>query len=411
MIRAFKYRLDPNPAAAARLDETLAICRELYNAALSERRNAYRATGKGVGFASQSRQLPEIKAEREDVAAVHSQVLQDVLWRVDASFKRFFDGLTAGRRVGYPRFKGADRYHSFTFPQSGFSLDGDRLTLSKIGTMRLWLSRPLEGRVKTLAIIREADGWYAVFTCVVPNPEPLPETGRALGIDLNLENFLTDSEGGRVENPRFFRDSAAKLAKAQRALARKTKGSKRRARAKKRVARIHQKIARQRLDFAHKAALALVRANDVIFFECLMIANLVRNPYLSKSISDVAWGLFLMVLEGKAANAGRLARNVNPHGTTQQCSGCGATVPKGLSVRWHSCGHCGLELDRDENSALNILQRGRELVAAAGQAVVARGGPRGSVKREPARAERLMGCGGSPHTTFVPLLPRVLPPS
>jgi putative transposase len=411
MMKAFKYRLDPNHVIEARLDEVLSICRELYNAGLEERRNAYRVTGKGVGFASQSKQLPEIKAVREDVAGVHSQVLQDVLWRVDRSFQRFFEGRKAGRRVGFPRFKGRDRYHSFTYPQSGFALDGDRLTLSKIGRVRVRLSRPLEGVVKTLTITREADGWYAVFTCEVQTPQPLAATGRVLGIDVNLENFLTDSQGGRVENPRFFRDSEAKLAKAQRELARKKKGSKRRAKAKRRVAKIHQKIARQRLDFAHKTALRLVRENDVIFFEWLMIANMVRNPYLAKSISDVAWGLFLDVLAAKAEGAGRVARNVNPAATTQQCSGCGATVPKGLSVRWHRCGHCGLELDRDENSAINILLRGLGLEPAAGQAVAARGGPRGPEKREPARAKRLIGCIGSPHRTLEPVLPRVLPPS
>jgi putative transposase len=412
MKRAFKYKLDPNRAVEARLDETLAVCRELYNSALAERRNAYRATGKGVGFSAQSRQLPEIKAVREDVAAVHSQVLQDVLWRVDAAFGRFFEGLTRGRRARYPRFRGAGRYRSFTYPQSGFALDSDRLTLSKIGQVRLWVSRPLEGTVKTLTITHEADGWYAVFTCELPTPDPLAPTGRVLGIDVNVENFLTDSDGATVENPRFFRSSEKKLAAAQRKLARKQKGSKRRARARTRVARLHQTIARQRLDFAHKTALGLVRACDVIFFERLKIANMVRNPHLAKSISDVAWGQFLGVLQAKAESAGRVARNVDPRGTTQQCSGCGEVVPKGLSVRWHSCGHCGLELNRDENSARNICERGMAVLAsAAGQAVAARGGPRGSVKREPARALGLMGCLGSPHTTFEPVLPRVFPPS
>lgn len=412
MMKAFKYRLDPNQAVVARFEQVLSICRELYNAGLAERRNAYRVTGKGVGFASQSRQLPEIKAVREDVAGVHSQVLQDVLWRVDASFRRFFEGRKAGRRAGFPRFKGRDRYHSFTYPQSGFALAGDRLEIAKIGSVRLRLSRPLEGSVKTLTVTREADGWYAVFTCEVDKPAPLPETGRTLAIDVNLENFLTDSEGGRVENPRFFRNSEARLAREQRSLARKRKGSKRRARQKRKVAKLHQKIARQRLDFAHKTALELVRANDVIFYECLMIANMVRNPYLAKSIGDVAWGLFIELLQAKAEGAGRVAANVDPAGTTQQCSGCGETVPKGLSVRWHSCGHCGLELDRDENSALNIRERGmRQLASAAGQAVAARGGSRGPVKREPARASRLIGCAGSPPATSEPVLPRVSRPS
>jgi putative transposase len=416
VLKAFKYRLDPSQAVATRLGETLDVCRELYNAGLQERRDAYRATGKAVSFASQSRQLPEIKAVREDVASVHSQVLQDVLWRVDATFRRFFDGRVAGRAVGYPRFKGTFRYHSFTFPQSGFALDGDRLTLSKIGSTRLWLSRPLEGTIKTLTIKREVDEWYAIFTCEVGDPAPLPATGRVVGIDVNVENFLTTSEGERVENPRFFREAEPALRRAQRQLARKRKGSKRRHRARERVAKLHRRIKRQRLDFAHKLSTRLVAECDVIFFESLMIANMVRNHHLAKSISDVAWGLFLSLLSAKAASAGRLALNVDPRGTTQQCSGCGETVPKGLSVRSHSCRHCGLELDRDENSALNIRERGMGILAsAAGQAVAARGGPRGPLKREraPAAMEQtargpssvVAGCSGSPHQTFVPELP------
>jgi putative transposase len=416
VIKAFKYRLDPNQAVTARLEATLSICRELFNAALEERRDAYRATGRGVGFAAQSRQLPEIKAVREDVAAVHSQILQDVLWRVDAAFQRFFDGLASGRRVGYPRFKGARRYHSFTFPQSGFSLDGDTLTLSKIGSTRLWLSRPLQGTIKTLTIKREVDQWYAVFTCEMGDARLLPATGRVVGVDVNLENFLTTSDGERVENPRFFREAEPRLRRAQRQLGRTTKGSKRRHRARERVAKLHRKVKRQRLDFAHKLSRRLVDECDVIFFECLMITNMVRNQPLAKSISDVAWGQFLSLLTAKAASAGRLAVNVDPRGTTQQCSRCGETVPKGLSVRWHSCPHCRLELDRDENSAINIRERGMERLAwAAGQAVAARGGPRGSLKREFARAATEhgalgsssveAGCSGSPHPTFAPELP------
>jgi putative transposase len=243
-------------------------------------------------------------------------------------------------------------------------------------------------------------------------PDPPAPTGRVLGIDVNLENFLTDSDGGRVENPRFFRTSEARLARRQRQLARKKKGSRRRAKARARVARLHQTIARQRLDVAHKTALGLVRDNDVIFYEDLRIANMVRNPYLAKSISDAAWGLFLGVLRVKAEGAGRMAQNVAPHGTTQVCSGCGALVPKGLSVRWHTCEHCGLEMARDENSARTIREPGIiTLAPAGGHPVAARRGSRGPVKREPARALGLMGCTGSPTGTIARELPRAFPPS
>jgi putative transposase len=218
-------------------------------------------------------------------------------------------------------------------------------------------------------------------------------------VDLNLENFSTDSDGYRVENPRFFRKAEKKLARLQKQLARKRKGSKRREKARVRVARARRKIRRQREDFAHKQALRLIRDYDVIFLECLLIANMIRNPHLAKSIGDVAWGLFLRVLEGKAESAGRLALNVDPKGTTQECSQCHQTVPKGLSVRWRFCRHRGFEVDRDHNSAFNILDRGEVLISAAGQAVAARGGRKRPVKREPARE-----CIGSPGRTPAPKL-------
>jgi putative transposase len=174
----FKYRLHPNRQQREKLQTTLDVCRELYNAALQERRDAWAAHRKGIGFVAQANQLVSIKEIRPDVAAVHSQVLQDALRRIDKTFQSFFLRVKRGQVPGFPRFRSKNRYDSFTYPQAGFSLNG-RLSLSKIGNIKIKLHRPIKGEIKTLTIKRENGQWYACFSVVV-EPQPLPPTtGRA----------------------------------------------------------------------------------------------------------------------------------------------------------------------------------------------------------------------------------------
>src|ERR1700752_1537212 len=170
---------------------TLDVCRELYNAALQERRDAYRINGLSINYHAQAIQLPQIKQVRKDVGKVHSQVLQDTLRRVDKTFDAFFRRCRNGETPGYPRFKPASRYDSFTYPQSGFRLEGDKLHLSRIGSCRVRLSRPIEGTVKTCAIKREADGWYVVFAVEENQSRFFPKTGDTVGVDVGIENFAT----------------------------------------------------------------------------------------------------------------------------------------------------------------------------------------------------------------------------
>jgi putative transposase len=388
MLKAFKYRIKTSTAVEETLQRTLDLCRELYNAALQERRDAYQACGVSVTYHAQATQLPDIKTVRPDVATVHSQVLQDVLKRLQRAFENFFRRCQAGQMPGYPRFKSKDRYDSFTYPQGGWKLDGDKLTLSKVGSMRLKLSRLVPETIKTVTIKREAGKWYVIFACEV-EPEPCPLLSSSIAVDVNLENFLTTSDGEVVDNPRWYRTAEEALKRCQRLVSRKKKGSNHRRRAVLRLQKAHAKVRNQRRDFQHKLSRRLVNENAIIFFETLQIKNLVKNHCLAKSISDVAWGTFLFMVIYKAAEAGRLAIGIDPHWTTQECSRCHALVMKGLSQRWHSCPICGLELPRDHNSALNILTRGMELVSADGQSVAARGGLAlaGPASREPA-----LGC-------------------
>ena len=383
--KTYKYQLEPTPEQEQALDTTLYRCRTLYNGALEQRRVWWeRGEGKSATYYQQASELPDMKAACPEFAAVHSQVLQDVLKRLDKAFDAFFrrvkGGTKAGEAPGYPRFQGRGRYHSFTYPQygNGATLDGRILTLSKIGRIRIRLHRPMEGAPKTVTISREADGWYACLSCEGVPTQPLPLTGRETGIDVGLKVFLVTAHGLVVENPRHFRQGERRLANADKAVARCQKGSKGRKKALARRAKTHQHIKRQRADFHHKTALMLVRDHDVIYLEDVQVANLRHRPApkpdgkggylpngakrkagLNKSISDAGWSTFRAILTSKAVWAGKRVEAIPPAYTSQDCSGCGERVPKSLSIRTHVCPSCGLVLDRDENAAINILRAGQ----------------------------------------------------
>jgi putative transposase len=298
-----------------------------------------------------------------EYAEVHSQVLQDVVQRVDRAFQAFFRRVKNGETPGYPRFHGRNRYTSFTYPQfgNGATLDTGFLVLSKIGRLAVRWSRPLEGTPKTVAISREADGWYVCFSCADVPMQPLPPTSQETGIDLGLESFATLADGTMIHNPRCYRRAERALKTAQRRVSRRKKGSARRRKAVALLARAHLKVKRQRQDFHHKTALALVQQNDTIYHEDLQPANMVKNRHLAKSISDAGWSAFLSILAAKAAYAGRRVVAVPPAYTSQTCSGCGVIDRKDLSVRWHSCPDCGSSLHRDHNAARNIERLGQSL--------------------------------------------------
>jgi len=384
--KTFKYKLKPTPEQERAMAFVLRRCRELYNAGLQERRDAWQKCGVSVTAASQSTQLREIKDVRPEYQGVHSQVLQDVLTRLDRAFQAFFCRVKDGETPGYPRFQGTARYNSFTHKQfgNGATLDNGFLVLSKIGRIALRWSRPIEGTPKTVTISREADGWYVCFSCADVPVQPLPPIGQETGIDLGLESFATLSDGTRIFNPRWYRTAERRLKTAQRRVSRRKKGSNRRHKAVTLLAKAHLKVRRQRADFHQKAALQLVRTNDTIYHEDLQTANMVKNHSLAKSISDAGWSAFLTILSFKAACAGRRVVAVPPAYTSQTCSGCGVLVSKGLSVRWHACPDCGTSLHRDHNAAKNIEWAGRALRGAVASAAAENrespGLSRGSVK-------------------------------
>ena len=361
--KAYKYKLKPTPDQARQLEQTLWRCRVLYNTALEERITAYRRCGVTLSRYHQEAELKALRAELPEYAAIHSHILQDVLARLDTTYQAFFRRVRAGQTPGFPRYQGRNRYHSFTYKEygNGARLDNGYLVLSKIGRVAIRWSRPVDGTPKTVTISREADGWYAIFSCADVPAQPLPPTGRETGIDVGLKVFLITADGEVVDNPRVHRRSEKQLVKAHQRVSRRKQGSKRRGKAKALLGKAYQKVKRQRADFHHKTALKLLRQYGTIYLEDLQVANLVRNRHLAKSIADVAWAQFRTILSHKAACAGRSVVAVPPAYTSQDCSGCGTRVPKALSVRTHVCTSCGLVLDRDENAARNIQWAGQAL--------------------------------------------------
>jgi putative transposase len=342
--KAYKYRLYPQKTTEKKLYFVLNRCRELYNAALSERKDAYQYAGLSISWLDQKRDLPAIKQEiRPEYQQIGSHVLQDVLHRLNKAFDNFFRrvqlkkaGLLTGH-VGYPRFQGRARFDSFTYPdgagwkvtveEQGKKLKGT-LHLTKIGDIPITLHRPLEGKIKTVTVKREVDEWFVCFSCEVPALEKLPVSSEDVGIDLGVTHLATLSNGEMVEHPRNYRKAKKTLQRRQ--------------------------------------------------FEDLQIGNLTKKPKpkqdengnylpngkasksgLNKSILDAGWGAFVQLCTYKAAWAGRTLVKVDPKFTSQICSGCGSVVKKDLSERWHTCG-CGTELDRDVNAAINILRRGHQ---------------------------------------------------
>ncbi len=402
MRTAYQYRLRLTQQQQDTIDQWLELCRRQYNYRLAERFNWYEQNRCDVNacplicylpelkdrpdFYSQKRDLVNSKKLFSEYKELPSHTLQDVIARVEKTFDRWLSGDSNGKRSGKPRFKGQGRFRSVAFPDpvKPEHIDGRFIQLPKIGKLKMILHRAIPDgfNVKTAAIIKKVDGYYITLSLQdssVPELSPnLPTMDNTIGIDMGLKAFLVDDSGEEVEIPQHYRKSEKRLKRLQRSLSRKKKGSNRRKKAIKRVSRLHLKVANQRKDFHYKTAKKLLNKGKHIGHEALNIKGIARTR-MAKSTHDAGWGTFLQILSIKAERAGLMAIAVNPNGTTQDCSNCGQKVPKTIRDRWHSCPHCGLELDRDHNAAINIKQR------AVGHPVLKARGVRrnsGTAKRE-----------------------------
>jgi len=369
-MKTFKFRIYPTSKQKKSLQKYLDGCRWVYNKTLEVRKNSWESEKKSISLYDTQKFLTEWKKEKLELNDVFSQCLTNAQARLDKAFKSFFRRIKSGDKPGYPRFQGYDRYNSFTFPQNGFKLIDNKLKMSKIGAVRIKQHRNIEGKIKTLTIRRDStDKWFACFSCEV-DIQPFPIVDKSIGIDVGLINFATFSDGEKIDNPRFFKESEDKLAKYQSKFSKEKISSRKRKKLKNIVAKIHSEIVNKRTDFAHKLSRRIIDENQIIVFEKLDIKNMQQGTFkgIRKSISNVAWNQFMNMVVYKAEYAGRKVIFINPRNTSKMCSNCGILVDKDLSVRIHSCS-CGLALDRDHNAAINILRLGIQSLSMALKAV------------------------------------------
>ncbi len=390
MRRAYVFRLRPT----ARQHVALAACvdghRELYNAALQERRDAWARSKTRINYGGQSGQLTEIRSLRPDQARWSFSSQQATLRRLNKAFAGFFGRVKAGRTPGCPRFKGRARFDSVEWPKDGDGArwlpDQRRVYLQGIGQVKVHVHRQVEGRVKTIQVKRQGRRWMLVLSCDDVPTKPLPATGGQVGIDVGVLTYATLSDGTAVANPRWAGQEAGRLAAAQQRLQRAKRGSKNRVARRETVAARHRQIANRRKDFHHKQARELAARYDLLVVEDLTIANMLRrakpkpdpdNPGqflpngaraksgLNRSISDAGWGQFVSILRAKAEDAGRTWIEVNPRHTSNRCECCGHAAPENRFSRAEFvCQRCGHSAPADEHAARNILRAGLALHAA-----------------------------------------------
>lgn len=390
MRRAYVFRLRPTARQHVALHACLDAHRELYNAALQERRDAWAHSKTRIRYGEQSGQLTAIRGVRADHAVWSFSSQQATLHRLSKAFDGFFRRVKAGQTPGYPRFKGKARFDSVEWPKDGDGArwlpEHDRVYLQGIGQVKVTAHRQVQGRVKTIAVKRQGRRWMLVLSCDDVPVTPLPATGKQAGIDVGVVTYATMSDGATVDNPRWARQEATRLEVAQQRLQRAKRGSNNRSARRETVAARHRKIADRRKDFHHKQARRLVESYDLLVVEDLAIANMVRRVKpkpdpekpgqflpngaraksgLNRSISDAGWGQFVSILRAKAEDAGRIWVEVNPRHTSDGCECCGHAVPENrVRQAEFVCQRCGHTAPADEHAARNILRAGLALHTA-----------------------------------------------
>jgi len=338
MMITYKFQLYPTEDQERKMLETLEICRETYNYFLSRIKESNKCPSR---LELQS-ELPKLKKEKPELNKVHSKVLQMVLHQLYSNLKALAKLKKNGKKVGKLRYKGK-WFKTFIYNQSGFKIIEtgrrlDKLHLSKIGDIPIRIHRKIKGKIKQVIIKRYNSGKWFALVCVEKEKKQLPKTNRAIGIDVGIRFFLTDSEGRQIENPRFYEKTLKRIKIEQKRLSKKKKGSKNWEKQRKKLAKKYEKIVNQRNDFLHKLSRFYVENYDMICVEALNIKNMVKNHNLAQKILDASWGKFLHYLTYKAENAGKQVAKVNPRGTS-----------KGLSYK---------NKLRDYISACRILMRG-----------------------------------------------------
>ncbi|NEO35439.1 MAG: transposase [Moorea sp. SIOASIH] len=384
MILTYCYRIKPSPEQIAIMERWLELLRRHWNYALGQRLDWLHRTRspidrcslisepigvipEAVNYYTQQAALKETKRLFPDYKQIYAETQQVNLQRLNKAWDRWRKPVKHGLRGGRPRFKKQGQLRSFVFPRvnsprAGAHLKDGFLLLSRIGQIPVVMHRPIPDgfTLKQCTVVKKANGWYCCISMkddTVPELLPVDSVRSAVGIDVGLEKFLTTSDGEAIPIPQFYRKAQNKLALAQQVMSRRVKGSKNWEKAKKKVALLHLHLTRCRKEFHYQVAHWLCSKYDHYAHENLNIKGLARTK-LAKSIHDAAWGAFLEILQAVAVRRGLLVQEVNPRGTSIECSNCGSLVEKSLSNRVHHCSSCKVKIDRDWNSGINILNRG-----------------------------------------------------
>ena len=363
--RTLKFRLYPSKEQESLLLENIDLCRQTYNILLQELNNQ-----KIINKSELSAIIPDLKICFPKLNKVYSKALQPECDKLFNNLRMLSKLKKKGKKVGKLRFKSKNSFKSITYNQSGFRLIQtnkrlQKLHLSKIGNIKILTHRETKGKIKQITIKRtNSNKWFANISCEL-NKEIKTDLQKRIGIDLGINNYVYDSDGNSFDNPKFLKQSLNKLRKLSRNLSNKKKGSNNRNKARLKVAKLHEKIENQRNYFLHKLSRNYVNNYSLIAVEKLQIQNMIKNNRLSRSISDASWYKFIKMLEYKAESAGVQVIKVNPRNTTQECSNCNKIIKKKLKDREHNCS-CGLNMNRDYNSAINILNKIKTTVGSAG---------------------------------------------
>jgi len=353
--RTYKYRLYRCDKQDKKLRHKLFVASTIWNHFIAVQRRYYRLTGRYISYVVMSQHVLKLRKTRRFGLwrGLHAQVCQDVCRRVDDAYQRFFHKLAKGR----PKFRKAKKYRSFTFPQSGYKVDGNTVTMD--GTRYKFVKhRAMNGTIKTLTVKRDSVGRLWLVFSVLEELASADETrtGKSGGFDFGLHDFLVNDEGQRYASPQFYKRELRQTRQLHRQLSRKVEGSKRYKRARRALARQQARLADQRRDHHFKLAHALCDVYDVTCFEDLNLHGM--KARWGRKVSDLGFARFLTILHWVARKRGKTVVTIDRFTpTTQLCSQCGQRLNLSLRDRTVNCA-CGCTLSRDHNAAINIQRAG-----------------------------------------------------
>ena len=352
---ANKFILYPNKEQKEKLEFALDTCRKAYNMMLGEL-NEQIVIDRNMIQAM----LPDIKICEPRFKEVYSKTLQYECYRLFSNLSALKVLKGNHKKVGRLRFKGKGWFKTINYNQSGFSLENNKLHLSKIGDIKIKVHREVNGNIKQIQIKKEIDRWCAII--ITDEKKQITCGNKIIGIDLGINNYIVDSNGNKIENPKILEKNLKKLKHLNKELSRKKKGSNNRKKARIRLQKLHLKISNQRDDFLHKLTTKLVKDCKIIVMEDLNIKQMSQQRYFNaRNMMDASWSKFAQLLDYKAESAGCQIVRVNPRNTSKTCSQCGNIQDMPLYKRTYECANCGFVIDRDYNSAINILNSGQEM--------------------------------------------------